>query len=76
MPGARSGARGCRRGGAGWCTVGELAARLNEPHRGVHHALTVIGTVGKAGPNLLEIGGKKEPLLARGWEHFRGSHSG
>ncbi|HII41447.1 MAG TPA: thiamine-phosphate kinase, partial [Thermoplasmata archaeon] len=27
--------------------VGELAARLNEPHRGVHHALTVIGTVGK-----------------------------
>ena len=56
--------------------VGELAARLNEPHRGVHHALTVIGTVGKAGPNLLEIGGKKEPLLARGWEHFRGSHSG
>jgi thiamine-monophosphate kinase len=53
-----------------------LMARLHEPRRGLHHALTVIGTVGKAGPNLLDVDDKKEPLLARGWEHFRVSHSG
>ena len=56
--------------------VEELTARLNEPRRGAHHELTVIGQVGKAGPNLLTMGGKREPLLARGWEHFRVSHSG
>ena len=56
--------------------VDALATRINEPHRGVHHGLTVIGSVGKPGPNLLDIDGKKEPLLARGWEHFRISHSG
>ncbi len=54
----------------------ELAARINEPHRGVHHGLSIIGSVGKTGPNLLRIGGKAEPLLARGWEHFRFSRSG
>ena len=53
-----------------------LASRMNEPHRGAHHALTVIGKVGRKGPNLLTVGGKNEPLQGRGWEHFRVSHSG
>ena len=55
--------------------VEELAARMNEPHRGAHHELTVIGTVGKPGPNTLLAGGRAEALPARGWEHFRPSHS-
>ncbi len=54
----------------------ELVSRLNEPHRGAHHELTVIGKVGKAGPNTLLVKGKAEPLFGRGWEHFRPSHSG
>ncbi len=56
--------------------VADLVARLNEPHRGVHHELTVIGRVGRAGPNALVANGKAEALQARGWEHFRVSHSG
>jgi thiamine-monophosphate kinase len=54
----------------------DLANRLSEPRRGPHPALTVIGRVGKPGPNLLMTAGKPEPLQARGWEHFRVSHSG
>ncbi len=54
----------------------DLVARVNEPHRGSHHELTVIGTVERAGPNTLAAGGKREPLQGRGWEHFRPSHSG
>jgi len=56
--------------------VPELAERLNEPHRGAHPGLTVIGTVGKPGPNLLMASGRPAPLQGRGWEHFRDSHSG
>ncbi len=56
--------------------VQELVRKVNEPQRGLHHELTVIGTVGKPGPNLLALGGKREPLQGRGWEHFRVSHSG
>ena len=56
--------------------VADLVARLNEPHRGAHHALTVIGKVGKPGPNVLLASGNAEPLQGRGWEHFRVSHSG
>ncbi len=56
--------------------VGDLVARLNEPHRGAHHELTVIGKVGKAGQNALLVHGKAETLQGRGWEHFRVSHSG
>ena len=56
--------------------VNELVSRLNDPHRGAHHELTVIGKVGKPGPNTLLVGGKAEPLQGRGWEHFRASHSG
>jgi len=56
--------------------VADLVTRLNEPHRGAHHALTVIGTVGKPGPNVLAVSGRPEPLAGRGWEHFRVSHSG
>ena len=56
--------------------VGELVSRLNEPHRGAHHALTVIGKIGKPGPNVLAVDGQREPLQGRGWEHFRVSHSG
>ena len=55
--------------------VADLAPRMNEPHRGAHHELTVIGTVGKPGPNTLLAGGRAEALPARGWEHFRPSHS-
>ena len=54
----------------------ELVARMNETHRGAHHELTVIGQVGKAGPNTLAVGGRAEPLQGKGWEHFRPSHSG
>lgn len=56
--------------------VDALVNRLNEPHRGSHHALTVIGHVERAGPNVLTIGGRKEALQGHGWEHFRVSHSG
>ncbi len=56
--------------------VETLAGRLNEPHRGAHHELVVIGSVGKPGPNTLLVGGRAEPLQGRGWEHFRVSHSG
>ncbi len=56
--------------------VDGLVNRLNEPHRGARHALTVIGNVGRPGPNVLAAGGKSEPLQGRGWEHFRFSHSG
>jgi thiamine-monophosphate kinase len=56
--------------------VDALVSRMNEPHRGAHHALTVIGEVGRPGMNLLTVGGKQEPLQGRGWEHFRLSHSG
>ncbi len=56
--------------------VGDLVERMNEPHRGAHHELTVIGKVGKAGANALTMGGRTETLMGRGWEHFRPSHSG
>ncbi len=56
--------------------VADLVVRMNEPHRGAHHELTVIGTVGKAGPNTIRFGGTAEPLQGRGWEHFRLPHSG
>lgn len=56
--------------------VEPLLARLNEPHRGTHHELTVVGTVGKAGPNVLNGPEGRQPLQGRGWEHFRASHSG
>ncbi len=56
--------------------VADLVARMNEPHRGAHHELTVIGTVGKPGPNTLVAEGKSQPLEGRGWEHFRVSRSG
>ena len=55
--------------------VNDLLARLNAPRRGAHQELTVIGTVGKPGPNTLLTAGKAEPLRARGWEHFRASHA-
>ena len=56
--------------------VDGLVERMNEPHRGAHHELTVIGTVGKGGTNTLRAGGTTEALQGRGWEHFRPSHSG
>lgn len=54
--------------------VDGLLKRMNEPRRGMHHEVTVVGTVGKPGPNRLRIAGRSEPLLSRGWEHFRPSH--
>lgn len=56
--------------------VKDLEDRMNEPHRGSHHELTVIGKVGKAGPNTLVARGRTETLKGQGWEHFRPSHSG
>ena len=56
--------------------VAGLIGRMNERHRGAHRPLTLIGKVGKPGPNFLAEGGKREPLQGRGWEHFRPSHSG
>ncbi len=56
--------------------VADLVARMNEPRRGAHHELTIVGKVGKPGPNVLLVDGKPEPLQGRGWEHFRISHSG
>lgn len=56
--------------------VEELLARMNEPRRGAHRELTVIGKVDKPGPNTLLVGGRNEVLQGRGWEHFRPSHSG
>ncbi len=56
--------------------VENLIARVNEARRGAHRGLAVIGTVGKTGPNLLLVGDRREPLLGRGWEHFRSSRSG
>ncbi len=56
--------------------VADLVTRRNETHRGAHRELTVVGTVGKPGPNTVSVDGKEEMLLAKGWEHFRPSHSG
>ncbi len=56
--------------------VVDLVTRMNEPHRGAHHELSMIGKVGKPGPNTVVLAGKEEMLLAKGWEHFRVSHSG
>ncbi len=41
------------------------------PHE--HHRLTIIGTVAASGGNVLLTKSGKEPLLAKGWEHFRSS---
>lgn len=38
-----------------------------------HNRLTVIGKVASAGGNVLLTKSGKEPLLAKGWEHFRPS---
>ncbi len=38
--------------------------------------LSVIGRVEKGGGNVLVTKGGREPLLMKGWEHFRPSHSG
>jgi len=46
---------------------------LRDGLRGGGTALAVIGTVGRRGRNSLEVGRKKVPLEARGWEHFRPS---
>lgn len=55
--------------------VDDLVARMHEPRRGAHHGVTIIGRVQKAGPNTVTTKGTQEMLLARGWEHFRPSHS-
>jgi thiamine-monophosphate kinase len=48
--------------------------RLEEVVRVFHekrHALAVCGKVLPTGPNVLVVDGKREPLHALGWEHFR-----
>jgi len=50
-----------------------LLTRYAEMRRGDRHRLTLVGKVGTAGPNLLVSKTGKEPLLSRGWEHFRPS---
>ncbi len=51
----------------------EGVAALIDRFRGERAAVTVIGAVGGRGPSALVTGRKKEPLEARGWEHFRPS---
>ena len=54
----------------------DLVRSVNESRRGARHGVAVIGQVAKPGPNQLLVAGRREPLLGRGWEHFRSSHSG
>ncbi|HLE54071.1 MAG TPA: thiamine-phosphate kinase [Thermoplasmata archaeon] len=57
--------------------VETLEAELKSPNRQHRSALTVIGHVEKgAGGNVLVAREGREPLLAKGWEHFRPSHAG
>lgn len=54
--------------------VEALLAKFQERPRAERHRLTVIGRVGPPGPNRLLTPEGPEPLLAKGWEHFRPSH--
>jgi len=49
-----------------------LLARYRQD-RGERNRLTIIGTVGKSGPNVLVSKEGKETLSSRGWQHFRPS---
>ncbi len=54
-----------------------LAEQLQNPNRQHRSALSVIGHVEKGGGgNVLATREGREPLLAKGWEHFRPSHMG
>ncbi len=50
-----------------------LLARYAESPRRGHTRLTVIGKVAASGGNVLLTKTRREPLLAKGWEHFRSS---
>lgn len=50
-----------------------LLARYRETRRGDRNRLTLIGKVAASGGNVLLSKAGKEPLLSRGWEHFRPS---
>ena len=54
--------------------VETLLARYQDMRRGDRHRLTLIGKVGPPGPNVLVSAAGQEPLLGKGWEHFRPSH--
>ncbi|MCI4371155.1 MAG: thiamine-phosphate kinase [Thermoplasmata archaeon] len=50
-----------------------VLSRYAETQQRERHRLTVVGTVAASGGNLLVTKSGKEPLLAKGWEHFRSS---
>ena len=50
-----------------------ILARSEEGSMRDHNRLTVIGKVASSGGNVLVTKSAKEPLLAKGWEHFRPS---
>ena len=57
--------------------VDKLSEHLKNPNRQHRSTLTVVGHVEKgAGGNVLVAPEGREPLLGKGWEHFRPSHSG
>ena len=53
--------------------VETLLSRYRTERRADRNRLTLIGRVGPPGPNVLVSKAGKEPLLAKGWEHFRPS---
>ncbi len=56
--------------------VEDLVTQLRNPNRQHRSVLTVIGHVEKDGGNVLVTPEGREPLLGKGWEHFRPSHVG
>jgi thiamine monophosphate kinase len=56
--------------------VEALAEQLKNPNRQRRSTLAVIGHVEKNGSNHLMTSEGREPLLGKGWEHFRPSHVG
>jgi thiamine-monophosphate kinase len=57
-------------------SVDQLRSLVAAKGRNRAARLSVIGRVEKGGGNLLITKGGREPLLMKGWEHFRPSHSG
>lgn len=53
--------------------VQTLLAKYSQDRLQERHRLTVIGKVAASGGNVLITKAGKEPLLNRGWEHFRSS---
>jgi len=50
-----------------------ILARYPDVRLSDHHRLTIVGKVAASGGNTLLTKTDREPLLAKGWEHFRSS---